>query len=214
MESFKQMKTKIGLICPVAIVAALVVTPVTSLASCFLPASDANLAADAPVSESWQMTFNTATLPSYRDPELSITPVIDSKILFSKKHDSQILAYEDLWYASREQGACLGAKRHMTLGIPARDYVTIACTDDTESPEQLNAATDTIARLLLDVQLNDDWIESVVVPDQAFDEFTKRLGFYHISKIDPETPEDYGSAFTFTIKSHSGCQTAVMQYCQ
>jgi hypothetical protein len=195
-----------------AIALALLIEPTISSASCFLPKAASSSQATS-ASNNWCLSFGTNTLAQYKDPGLAIAPVIESKITFNKKTDDQILAYEDLWYGSGELGACVGAKRHAALSIQASDFVTIDYTSSDQDVARINAAADTIARLLLDVHLNDASITSVTVPDQVFDRIAQNLGFYRIYHVGSETaPRDNG-AFAFTLKSQSGVRTVTMQYC-
>jgi len=163
---------------------------------------------------SWIVDITTQRLSSYNDPQLKIKPVVKAKVSYGSVRHLYETSYEELWYGTDEQGCCLGARRYGPLAIQPRDYVAIRLVSDPDaSPAQLSASADAIARLLLDTQLNDDWIEAVIVPDDLFDAIKEYLCFYNINAIENgQYATDTGASFAFVLKSKSGHQVANLVY--
>jgi hypothetical protein len=163
------------------------------------------------VTSFWIIYISSETLDAYNDPELSIKPVVKVKVGVASAERS-VRPYEDLWYGTEEPGFCLGERRYSALGIPSRDYVAIRLLDDRDlSVTQLNASADALSRVLLDTQLNDDWIEAVIVPDRLFDPVREHLRFYGMTALGEGESVSTGKAtFDFILKSTSGRQSATM----
>jgi hypothetical protein len=160
----------------------------------------------------WIISITTKKLNSYNDPQLKLKPVVRARIGYGSIKQEQATAYEDLWYGTDEPALCLGARRYNAFTVPARDYVAIRVLGE-ESPSvtQTNAATDAIVRSLLDAQLNDDWIEVVIVPDGLFKSIKDNLHYYNIRACgDSESAVDSGSSFDFVLRSESGREVATM----
>jgi hypothetical protein len=162
----------------------------------------------------WTILISTEKLKSYNDVQLTLKPVVKAKVAYRSLKDDRSTAYEDLWYGTEEQGLCLGAKRYHALAIPSRDYVTIRLQGGEDlSATQVNAATDAIVRIILDAQLNDDWIESVIVPDALFKTIKEQLHFYKIRAFgDTEDGTQMGPSFDFVLRSDSGRALVSMVY--
>jgi hypothetical protein len=159
----------------------------------------------------WNIFITTERLTSYNDPELKIKPVVKAKIRYGSIENTETIAYEDLWYGTEEHGLCLGARRYNALHIPSRDYVAIrVLSEEDVSDTQLNASSDAIVRLLVDMQLNDDWIEVVIVPDNLFPSIKDHLGYYNIRAMGEAESAGETPLFDFVLRSQSGRQVKTM----
>lgn len=171
-----------------------------------------------PLSSYWTISIVVQKLDSYSDSGLAIKPIVKAKVRYGSIGQVKQMPYEDLWYGTSEPGLCLGARRLGKLGIPVRDYVSIRLLGAmagkaNASLTQVNASTDAIVRMLLDVQLNDDWIDAVVVPDDLFQSVKDHFRFYNIRAIgEAESISDGQPVFVFILRSESGKQVSEMVY--
>ena len=141
-----------------------------------------------------------------------IAPCVASHVLLHELPTTQPVSYEDLLYGNCAQGACLGARRYTQLSVPRLSIVTVNYCDSKFDDAQLNAAADTVAHLLLDLELKDAQLDSIVVPDDALARFIKKLGFYHIKEPTEAGGVSDTKDLTFRIINQSGTRSKRLQF--
>jgi len=171
----------------------------------------------------WLIECTSVELKNYNDPQLSIKPVLEEKVVCIDQQSDDLVhkPYEDLWYGTTELGSCFGVRRCSDLEPPENCHhveIQVLFSNSQaysqaqqKSPAAVNASADTVLRIAVDCLLKDVWIKTVVVPDECFDDFLTALSFYEL-KIPDAVPAVGSTAWGFNVQTLSGSRSVVVQH--
>ena len=156
----------------------------------------------------WVITIKTEQLDGeFNYSGSKLKPVVKGSVSYASVDDiDNDFKYEDLWFC---QGKPYGLERNGPLAIPRGDGVAIRVihTDDhgtidnhATTQDELAAAADSILRIVVDAQINQNIVHTIIVPASSFQGICQSLQSHHfeLSTDTVETPHLAG-AYLFLV---------------
>jgi hypothetical protein len=155
----------------------------------------------------WTVTIKTERLDNQFDYSGStLKPVVKGTVSYGRVSDTTAgVKYEELWFC---RGKPYGLERKGPLAIPQGDGVAIrvihiddhGIIDNHATPDELAAAADSILRVVVDAQVNQNIVHTIIVPAQSFSGICQSLQKQHfvVCADAVETPHLAG-AYLFLV---------------
>jgi hypothetical protein len=160
----------------------------------------------------WLITVETEEIPyqlNYAGSKL--TPLVEAHISYAKADESNRTEYETISFC---KGRAFGLKRLSLMNIGPGESVAVKVVHKTKNPTNYDyiAAANSIVRMLLDVRVSHNALQSVTVPDESYIPVTAQMS---LERFEPffaplETPYQIAGAIFIQDESHK--HTKMMCY--
>jgi len=132
-----------------------------------------------------------------------LTPVVEAHISFAKADESERTKYETIYFC---KGRAFGLHRFNYLDVGPGESVAVKVRHKTQNPTAYDykAAANCVVRMLLDVRVSRNALQSVTLPDDSFSYITNEMG---TERFEPffapiETPYQIAGALFVQDESH------------
>lgn len=124
----------------------------------------------------WLITVETEEIPnqfSYNGSKL--TPLVEAHISFAKADESYSAKYETIYFC---KGRAFGLNRVGLLDVGPGESVAVKVVHKTKNPTTYDykAAANCVVRMLLDVRVSHNALQSVMLPDESYSYITTEMG--------------------------------------
>lgn len=131
----------------------------------------------------WLITVETEDVSKPDgDKDSALNPIVKAQVAYCKLNKQDWTKYENVWFC---KGKTFGIERQTTLDIGrgTSAAIKISHKDQIPSESDFKAAAKSILKILLDVRLSGNTLQTVIVPDDSFNAIADELHNEHFERM-------------------------------
>jgi hypothetical protein len=160
----------------------------------------------------WVITIETEEISKAAiDAEDGLDPIAKANVTYGKIDGGDSVDYEKLWFC---KGKTFGIERQAALDLGRGKAVAIKVVHKGQTPSQseVKAAAKSILRILLDLRLTGNMLQTVIVPDQTFSPISDELTNEHFAPFVVPVGAPFHLTASLFLQNQSASRNQLLYY--